>query len=136
MSELTFNVGGRVLTALQIEAIAPKRKAAVRTDALKRVDTRSDAKQSDGFIVTGYSPDHWAQRIKDHELAKELFAKDPNKNKQPGSLDEFTTRWLTKNKPKRARTKPYEIESSADLCADLMRKAGWLHVRVDELLKG
>jgi hypothetical protein len=80
-------------------------------------------------VVLGYSPEHWAERENEYEFQK----KD---GKPVGTLAEFTARWMSKNKPKRARSKPYEIESAADQCAALMTKAGWLHVRVDELMRG
>jgi hypothetical protein len=135
MSELKFIVRGQVVEAHKVKAHIDK--APPRTsNSLKTVSMRDEAKQSLGFIVLGYSPEHWAQREKDREDAFRLYAEDPTKNKAPGTLEEWTPKWMGKNKPKRARSKPYEIESSADQCAGLMRKAGWLHVRVDEILKG
>lgn len=135
MSELKFTCKGAVLTADQVKQSA--QKAPPRTsNSLKTVSRRDEAKQSLGFIVLGYSPEHWAQREKDREDAFRLYAEDPTKNKAPGSLEEWTPKWMAKNKPKRARSKPYEIESSANQCAELIRKAGWFHVRVDEILKG
>jgi hypothetical protein len=134
MPEITFNVGGREVTASQLIATAPKRKPKPAAESLKRVDAREHAKESDGFAVLGYSPAHWAQRETDYTAAMLSFKTGGGKN--PGTAEEFTTRWMQKNKPKRARTKPYEIESAADQCAELMRKAGWLHVRVEELMKG
>jgi hypothetical protein len=132
---LTFVVNGREMDAAQFKAQAQKAKPRVTESTMKRVEDRSVAKMSDGFVVLGYSPEQWAQRVKDHADALKLFADEPLKNKAPGTLEEFTPRWMAKNKPKRARSKPYEIESAADTCAELMRKAGWLHVRVDELMK-
>lgn len=135
MPELTFVVNGRVMTVDQFKTQAKKAPPKPAAETMKRTSDRGSAKVSDGFAVLGYSPEHWSQRIEDHKLAQELFAKDPNKNKAPGTLDEFTKVWMRKNKPKRARSKPYEIESAADVCAELMRKAGWLHVHVEELMK-
>ena len=132
---LNFIVNGKTLTEADIrKAVAPVKKAAKET--LKRVETVDEASRSDGFVVLGYEPGYWDSRIEDHKRAAKKHAEDPTHNKPAGTLEEFTIRWMKKNKPKRARTKPYELEQSADLCADLMRKAGWVHVRVEEILKG
>lgn len=133
---LKFNIGGRTLTAEEFKAQAKKAAPRTASESLKAVDSRSEAKVSLGFVVLGYSPEHWAERINAHEAARQAYINQDPKAKAPGTLDEFTVRWMAKNKPKRARSKPYEIEQAAVLCADLMRRAGWLHVRVDELLRG
>lgn len=135
MSELKFIVRGQVVSEDRVKAHLDKGKPRT-SESLKTVTQRDEAKQSLGFIVLGYSPEHWAERVKAREEAFRLYSEDPTKNKAPGTLEEFTVRWMGKNKPKRARSKPYEIEQSADQCAELMRKAGWTHVRVDEILKG
>lgn len=135
MSELLFNVGGRIVNADQFKVTAQKAPPKSTADTMKRVDDRGAAKVSDGFAVLGYSPDYWAQRIADHALAQQLFDREPTKNKAPGALETFTPVWMRKNKPKRARSKPYEIESAANTCAELMRKAGWVHVCVEEIMK-
>lgn len=120
---------------VNIGEIAQKHKRPkVVGEGLKRVETRAEAKQSDGFVVTGYSPESWAGRAAAFE--SELKEANLLGAKSPGTLEEFTAKWMAKNKPKRARSKPYEVESSADQCAELMRKAGWLHVTVSEILKG
>jgi hypothetical protein len=137
MSGLKFTVGGREVSESDLLREAKKLpKRAPIKDSLKSVDARGEATVSLGFVAVGYSPEHWASRIADHKSAQELFLKDPNKNKAPGEIDSFSVAWMAKNKPKRARSKPYELESAAEMCADLMRKAGWLHVRVEELLMG
>lgn len=41
--------------------------------------------------------------------------------------------WLQNHRGKPVRNKPYEIKSSADECAALAEKAGWLRVRVEEI---
>lgn len=135
MSELKFIVRGQVVGEDRVKAHLDKAKPRT-SDALKTVALRDEAKQSLGFIVSGYSPDHWAERAKEHAYSLKNFRDGELGAKNPGTLDEFTAKWLSKNKPKRARSKPYEIESSAEQCAELMRRAGWLHVRVDEILKG
>lgn len=41
--------------------------------------------------------------------------------------------WLQNHRGKAVRSKPYEIKDSADECATLAEKAGWLRVRVEEI---
>jgi len=41
--------------------------------------------------------------------------------------------WLQNHRGKAVRSKPYEIESSANECAAMATKAGWLRVRVEEV---
>lgn len=69
-----------------------------------------------------------------HKTAVQQCLKD-SKGKHPGTLDEFIARFVSKNKPKKVRTKPYELRDAAAACADLAERAGWQRVRVDEVLK-
>jgi hypothetical protein len=73
-------------------------------------------------------PVEYATALAEHEA-------DRSKN-APGTIGDFTTCWLGKHAPKRVRSKPYSLAEAADVCAELARKAGWQHVRVDELLRG
>jgi hypothetical protein len=135
---MTFTFVNAAGQPVNINELAKKHKRPPKAAAegLRRVETRSEAKRSDGFVVTGYSPEDWSDRAVtyDHELKRFQDAGLGAKN--PGTLDEFTAKWMQENKPKRARSKPYEVEAAADQCAEMMRKAGWLHVTVSELLKG
>lgn len=135
MSEMKFVVNGKEMTALQLKAIAPKAPPK-SSDALKTVELRDQAKVSLGFIVLGYSPEHWESRVKARSEALVLHEIDPLKNKAPGTLEEWTPKWMSKNKPKRVRSKPYELLGAAELCGQMAVKAGWLFVRIDEILKG
>lgn len=132
MSDLTFVVGEQTLTADQLKATAPRRQV-VRRETLKRVDKRDDATSSDGFVVLGYTPDQMQSLDTDYSIECKNAVES---GKAPKPRDEFETSWLRKNKPKRVRSRPYELESAAETCADLARRAGWSHVRVDEILKG
>lgn len=134
MSIQYVNAAGQPVNIAELaQKHKPPPKAAA--SALKRTHERDKAKVSDGFVVTGYSQEQMQARDADYLEAKARFDKGELRAKAPGTLDEFTARWMSKNKPKRARSKPYEIEQAADQCAELMRKAGWLYVRVDELMK-
>jgi hypothetical protein len=133
--EVMFTVGGRQVTAAQFKATAKKAPSRVSAQASKRVESRSDANISQGFAVLGYSPDHWSQKDAAYREAIKAYEAAPETAKHPGTPDEFELRWMARNKPKRARSNPYELEEAADLCAEMMRKAGWLHVHVEELLR-
>lgn len=105
---------------------------------LKRTDDRSVAKVSEGFLVTGFSPEHLAQGERDHAIAVDLAhshnAHNPTKPVAvPGPWSEEA--YMRKAKPKRVRTRPYEIASAADQCAEMAKKAGWKGVRIEEVLK-
>lgn len=130
---LTFNIGGRIVTADELRANAPKAKPRTTTEGLKTVDDRASAKESMGFIVDGYSPEEWDSRIGVYKLAVEAVKQG---GKNPGTLEEFTAKWMRHNKPTKARSKPYELEEAADTCAEMLRRAGWVHVRVTERLRG
>jgi hypothetical protein len=134
MSFQYVNANGEPLNIKALEGKHAPIKTAKET--LKRTDDRTVAKVSDGFLVLGYTPEAWADIEVFYGYAVKANESEPNKNKHPGTLAEFTQAWMNKNKPKRARTKPYELESAADQCAELCRKAGWVHVRVEELMKG
>lgn len=110
----------------------PAPKAA--SSALKRTADRDSATVSDGFLVKGYpagTPEKitnaYRDALKDHE-------RKPKDFRHPGIPDDFTRRWYTKNKPQRIERK-FFLASAAETCAELARKAGWLDVRVEEVLK-
>lgn len=42
---------------------------------------------------------------------------------------------MKKNKPKKLRTRPYELESAAKQCAAMAVADGYVHVTVEEILK-
>jgi hypothetical protein len=134
VSELKFIVRGQVVGEYGVKAHLDKAKPRV-SDGLKKVESRYDAKVSQGFVVLGYSPTHWEKRVADRLEALRLHEMD-SKNKAPGTLEEWTAKWMAKNKPKKVRSKPYELESAADECGQLAVRAGWLYVRIEEILKG
>jgi hypothetical protein len=110
----------------------------MRDSPLKRTDDRGVAKVSDGFLVTGFSPEQLEHARKSHETDIELAnahnAQNPTKPVDvPPPWDEDA--YMRKAKPKRLRSKPYAIASAADQCAELARKAGWKNVRVEEVMK-
>lgn len=141
MSELTFNIGGRIVPASEIGKYAtPAPKKASRS-YVKRVTDRSLAKLSDGFLVTGYSPAHIEMAKVDHERLQKTQADLIAVGAKLGPREKIVRdwdqeAWMSATKPKRVRSKPYEISSSADQCAELARKAGWLRVSVEEIMKG
>lgn len=124
---LTFNVGGRLMTADQFKAqAAPAPKPAPR-ETLKATTDRNSARISMGFTVAGYPPLEIAQAKEVHERR---FAE--GEEVEPFDLN----RYARHNKPTKGRIKPFEIESAADDCAALLRRMGWHLVTVTERMKG
>lgn len=141
--QLQYVVNGRVVRAEGI--IAQQRdfnsghtKKRTSGGSLKRVDNPADAKFSVGWFVLGFSPEHLQQAEKQRGIdiagAKALNAGEPHKP-MPIPREWNQDEYMQTAKPKRVRAKPFEIESSADQCAELARKAGWLCVTVEQDLK-
>lgn len=125
--------------AVNIEALKAKYKPAKSAkQAAVKVESREEAKLSLGFVASGFSPERLveAKRIheKDIEGACAWNKKHPDKPvKVPAPWDEDT--YMRNAKPTKARSKPYDLESAADQCAELLRRAGWKSVRVEEILR-
>jgi len=106
-------------------AAKPKAKRQSKVTGVDHQDT-----ESLGFTVEGWVADAMieAKRVRMDELA--AFAANPV-GKQPLEWDEEA--YFQKVKPKRICARPYEIASSADACAEIATKAGFLRVRVREV---
>lgn len=76
-----------------------------------------------GWLVVGYSPTQLAQARAAHEHEA------PDK-----PFDEAA--YMRKAKPVKARSQPYQIFSSAEECAEMLRRAGWRLVQVTAKAKG
>lgn len=132
---LTFTVGGKTMTAAQVEAresMRPKASTA-KKEAPKRVFQQADAGELRGYRVTGYEPGTDAE-VTGHLYREAVKRQSEPGGKPTGSLEEFVRLWYAKNKPKSLRSKPYELEDAAEQCADMARKAGWERVTVEPLL--
>jgi len=135
------NVSGK---RLDIDELKTKHKPPPRAPAspLKRTFDRATAKVSDGFVVTGFSPEHLTQAQIEHELKIDLI-KARNKAQRHEQSPKFERvpdlwneeRYMLTAKPKRVRVKPYELADAAQICAQLAIKGGWKCVVVDELMK-
>lgn len=141
MTGLTFIIRGQTVAAHDVAKYATPAKKRTSDGPLKRVYDRSIAKESMGFLVWGYSPEQMTEAKKEHEAAlKErdaLIESDPScaanlKAIQPWCADAF----MNKAKPKRVRSKPYELFPAAETCKQMAEKAGWLRVTVEEVMKG
>lgn len=64
-----------------------------------------------------------------HKRLQDMAAKAGGREIKP--FDEQN--WIQNHRGKAVRGKPYEIKASADECATLAEKAGWLRVRVEEI---
>lgn len=130
---------------VDLNAIAKKHKRppVAAPSLLRRTTDRQTAKVSDGFIVTGYSIEYIADGKAKHEAEIEKVTQHNRRETQKSApkflkMPDLWTeeRFMLKNKAKRVRNKPYELEVAAEQCAELARKAGWKQVRVEELMKG
>lgn len=130
-----FVVRGKVVNETSVSypmSEAAKRRAPkVVAPGLKRVDRVDEATHSRGFFVSGYPPDVVASAKSAHENQQRLFGLGEAADPGPWSFDE----WRAKNKPTKARSKAYEIAGAAETCAAMLRKAGWLEVRVEQDLR-
>lgn len=122
--QLEFIVGGRVVTAAQLDAIGKAQK--------KRKATKDAPDEfHKGFRVEGYAPGHIAEaKAKaDAECAEwERMPDAERKGLKP------PVKWSEAGFVATHRRKPvgrlYSIPSAADECARLATAAGWQYVRV------
>jgi transposase len=117
MSLQFVNIKGQPLTPHQMEVTAKSQR--------KPRYVAEKEKQHKGFRVVGHSPEAI-------EKAREANRIEREKDPEVKPFDEVA--WRKKTKPKAVRSKPYEIASSAQQCADLAKKGGWLDVEVIALV--
>lgn len=79
-----------------------------------------------GWAVTGFSPEHLAEAKRVHEEAQ----KDDETLKP---WDEAA--YMNGHRPQKARSKPYLIPGAAGECAEMLKRAGWVRVQVEELIR-
>lgn len=82
-----------------------------------------------GWRVVGIPPGAMEMARDANSRLREMAEKAGGKPIKPFDPAE----WLRKAKHKPVRSKPYELQESANVCAELARKAGWLFVLVVEL---
>lgn len=130
---LTYTVGGREVSADTLMAGA-KRKSGAKRDAPDEYHR--------GWLVEGYPPGmiEEAQRLTEGNCARWAAMSDEQRaraekdgERAPKAWD--LAQWLIRTKPKRVRSRPYEIPSAADECRAIAERGGWEHVRVTEVKK-
>lgn len=132
--DLKFKVSDRVVTGAFLLRTAPSRKSAP-----KKEPTASHK----GFRVVGHHPGQlenahagnladWAAWNK--QTPEQRISALREKRRPPAMWDE--TQWRLRTKKTAVRTKPYDLASAAEECAELARKAGWIDVEVLELKSG
>lgn len=83
-----------------------------------------------GWVVVGFSPTHLAEGRRAHEA---LQAELPEgRERIPFNEASF----MRTNRPRNVRSKPYEIYSSAEVCAEMARRSGWKLVQAQAKAKG
>lgn len=83
-----------------------------------------------GWMVVGFSAEHLAEGRHLHDAA------------QSGQADTVVRKpfdeaiFMRVSKPRKVRSKPYEVYSAAEACAELARRSGWRLVQVQAKAKG
>ncbi len=95
--------------------------------AKKKATTKDEReKRHMGFSVTGFSPESLANAEAEHN-------KCVSRGEAEGSFDPDA--FMNGHKPQKARSAPYSMPDSANQCAEMLRKAGWLRVAVTEVIR-
>lgn len=130
---ITYMVGGREVSADTLISSNPRKTAPKR---------EGPDEYHKGWSVEGYPPGMIAEaeRIARDRLARWSAMTDEQRRKAESQGDRAPkpwdlNQWLIATKPKKVRSKPYEIPEAAQECGRLAVKAGWEHVRVTELKK-
>jgi len=114
---LFVNVHGAPLHVESLIAQQPKKPGRDKSDSTPR---------HLGFAVTGFSPEQIREAEKSH-MAK--LALDPDVG--AWSPEE----WMNGARPKKAAPKNFAVPTAAELCANMVRKAGWQRVSVEEIIR-
>jgi hypothetical protein len=121
-AQLRFvNASGQPLDIASLIAQQPKKTRPSNADTESR---------HFGFAVTGFSPQQIASAQAAHaarrELSPDLGAFSP---------DEWMNGGKGGGRPSKAAHKPFATPAGAELCADMVRKAGWLRVQIVEVIR-
>ncbi len=100
--------------------------------AIKKVSAGFAESYHKGWVVVGYSPDQLAEARRQHAVASAAAVKSGGPSHAP--FDEVA--YMRAAKPRKVRSKPYEIFEAAEACADLARRAGWKMVQSVAKAKG
>lgn len=146
MAELEFVVRGRTVKLSDLqkdeELAAVGRKPKRRSEGLKRVELLSQAKESLGLVVAGFSPERLCRAEEAQKVARQnaiamnrkLSGSDPGRIRIPPEWDARV--YMATHRPTRANPKPYFDMEAAEQCAGMLRAQGWLSVTVTEELRG
>ena len=133
MTAMTFTVGGRVVTADTLIAAAPRKTSPKR---------EGPAEYHKGWTVEGYPPGmiDEAERLANQNVARWAAMTDEQRAKAEKDGDRAPkpwdlNQWLISTKPKKVRSRPYEVPEAAQQCRELAVRSGWQHVRVIEQKK-
>lgn len=131
------------LTFININSQPVEVPASTKKRAIKRIAPVSDEGFHKGWRVVGVPGDALKQAEQDHPR---LIADAESWNLRvqqergtgkavPVSGPWDADKWLNEAKLRPVRSKPYELQSAANECAELARKAGWLRVSLQEVKK-
>lgn len=118
------NLLGEKISDAQMQA----RKAEAHQEQARRKKSVDDKSFHKGWRVTGIPPGAL------EEARTEALRLGRIEEQNGRAAKEFNDMsWIQNHRGKAVRSKPYEIKDSADECAALAEKAGWLRVRVEEI---
>ncbi len=135
-------VDGREVGAAELMRSIPKKPKRVSDGSMQRVYFRADATRSLGFLVAGFSVRRLEEAKRDHEAARQaaidhnLDLADWHEGRKPLPPRWDESQFMAKARPTRVRQKPYDNLASAEVCATIARRDGWLGVTVTEELRG
>lgn len=121
------NLLGEKISDAQIQ----QRKALAHQENARRTKTVDKKSFHKGWRVTGIPPGALEEARAANERVQAMAANAGGREIKP--FDE--SNWIQNHRGKAVRSKPYEIKSSADECAALAERGGWLRVRVEEIAR-
>jgi hypothetical protein len=108
--------------------IAKKHKKA------KVVTDNSDKSFHKGWRVVGFSGEILAEAREAHDKERSRKLTDKHAPKDIGPFD--LASYISLNKPKPVRSKPYEMREAALQCMAMAEKAGWQFLQIIECTQG
>jgi hypothetical protein len=87
-----------------------------------------------GWRVVGFSGEILAEAREAHDTERSRKLADKHAPKDIGPFD--LAGYISRNKPKPVRSKPYEMREAALQCMALAEKAGWQFLQIIECTQG
>lgn len=115
------NIHGQPIVGISSASTPAKKSSRAQADSFHK-----------GWRVVGFSPEQLAEAKLDHE--KSIAAARAAGNEPPKPWDEAL--YMRQAKPRKVRSKPYEIHEAALECKALAERGGWKGVIAVPVAKG